>query len=103
MAVNAMDMGSIPTVVELLNSPLAIFIYLAANDCGCNSSKKELICNWIHPLFLKAKSAASKEDNLGWREAMCDDFANKYWEPAKTEIKTLEGTYEFLGSWQANG
>ena len=40
------------TVDELMNSHLAKFIELAANDCGCADSANELICSWVHPLFL---------------------------------------------------
>ena len=47
------------TVADLLASPLAKFIHLAVNDCGYIGSTTELICNWIHPLFLKAKATAS--------------------------------------------
>ena len=93
---NAMELDHIPTVVELMDSPLAKFIHLAANDCGYNGSTQELICNWIHPLFLKAKSEASKLDNPNWREAMRGEFADQYWEAAKVEIQTLEG----MNSWE---
>ena len=31
---NAMELDHIPTVVELMDSPLAKFINLAENDCG---------------------------------------------------------------------
>jgi hypothetical protein len=30
---------------------------------------EELIVNYVHPLFLKAHSAASKLDNPSWKEA----------------------------------
>ncbi len=60
----------IPSVDKLMKSPLAKFIHLAANNCGYPGSKRKLICNWVHPLFLKAKSAASKQDNPSWSKAM---------------------------------
>ena len=64
------------TVDALLKSPLARFIKLAANDCGYSGSTKELIVNWIHPLFLAAKTAASKEDNNpNWWQAINGPFA----------------------------
>ncbi len=50
-------------------SPLAKYITLAANDCGYNGKAEELIVTYIHPLLLKAHSAASKADNPSWREA----------------------------------
>ena len=53
----------IPTVAELMDSPLAKYITLAANDCGYGGTTEELIVSYVHPLFLKAHSAASKEDN----------------------------------------
>ena len=86
----------VPTVEELLESPLAKFIHLAANECGYNGTRYELICNWVHPLFLKARSAASKEDNPNWREAMTGPFAKEYWEACKVEIATLEG----MDAWE---
>ncbi len=58
----------IPTVVELMDSPLAKYITLAANDCGYSGTAKELIVTYVHPLFLKAHSAASKSDNASWKE-----------------------------------
>ena len=48
---------TIPTVADLLASPLAKYITLAANDCGY-SKAEELIVTYVHPLFLKAHSAA---------------------------------------------
>jgi hypothetical protein len=86
----------IPSVEVLLASPLAKFIHLAANNCGYSGSKRELIANWVHPLFLQAKSAASKEDNPNWKDAMRGDYANEYWEACKTEIATLEG----MDAWE---
>ena len=59
---------TIPTVADLLASPLARYITLAANDCGYSGKAEELIVTYVHPLFLKAHSAASKADNPSWRE-----------------------------------
>jgi hypothetical protein len=59
----------IPTVDELMDSPLAKYITLAANDCRYSGTAEELIVNYVHPLFLKAHSAASKLDNPSWKEA----------------------------------
>jgi hypothetical protein len=95
MTLQTMQMD-VPSVEELMNSPLSKFIHLAANDCGYLGSKRELICNWVHPLFLKAKAAASKEDNPNWRDAMNGPFAKEYWEACKTEIATLEA----MGAWE---
>ena len=60
---------TIPTVADLLASPLAKYITLAANDSGYSGTAEELIVTYVHPLFLKAHSAASKADNPSWREA----------------------------------
>ena len=86
----------VPTVEELLESSLAKFIHLAANECGYNGTLHKLICNWVHPLFLKARSAALKEDNPNWREAMTGPFAKEYWEACKVKIATLEG----MDAWE---
>ena len=52
--------------------------------------------NFVHPLFLKAKAAASKEDNPNWWEAMKSPFADEYWKAACKEVETLEG----MDSWE---
>ena len=46
--------------------------------------------NYVHPLFLKAKVAASKEDNPNWHDATTGDFADEYWEAMRVEINTFE-------------
>ena len=66
MSLNNMSFD-IPSVEELLKSILAKFITFSANDCGYTG--KDLIVNWVHPLFLKAKTAASNQDNPTWWEA----------------------------------
>ena len=50
----------VPTVGGQLDSPLSCFISFAANSCGYSGTTQELIVNWVHPLFLKAKPEASK-------------------------------------------
>ena len=59
-------LDEIPTVETLLDSPLSRFITLAANNCGYSGTTEELVVNWVHPLFLKAKAEASKADNPSW-------------------------------------
>jgi len=81
---------TIPTVADLLASPLAKYITLAANDCGYSGKAKELIVTYVHPLFLKAHSAASKADNPSWCEATRGKFAGEYWKVMKLKIATLE-------------
>jgi hypothetical protein len=78
----------VPTVTELMDSPLSCFISSAANSCGYSRTAKELIVNLVHPLFLKAKAEASKADNPNWWEAMKSPFADEYWKAAVKEIET---------------
>ena len=80
---------SIPTIQELLDSPISNFITLDANECGYEGTTEDLIVNYVHPFFLNAKSAASQADNPNWRQAMYSQFADEYWEAAVTEIATL--------------
>ncbi len=86
---------AIPTVANLMDSPLAKYIKLAANDCGYSGTAEDLIVNYVHPLFLKAHSAASKEDNPTWRQATRGKFADEYWKAMEVEIATLEA----INSW----
>ncbi len=66
-------------MADLLACPLAKYITLAANDyCGYSGKAKKLIVTYVHPLFLKAHSAASKADNPSWREATRGKFAGEY-------------------------
>ena len=59
------EMEEVPTatVETLMASPLPKFIHFVANDCGYAATRFELVANWVHLLFLKTKSEASKEDN----------------------------------------
>ncbi len=41
----------IPTVAELMDSPLAKYITLAANDCGYSGMAEELIVTYVVPCF----------------------------------------------------
>ncbi len=96
-SLNKMRVGeSCPAIAELLASSLADFITLAANYSGYSGTAEELIVNYVHPLFLKAKAAASKEDNPNWLYATMGDFADKYLEAMRVEIKTLES----MGAWE---
>ena len=81
---------SLPSISDLINSPLSKYITLAANDCGYDGTAEELIVSYVHPLFLCAHLAASKLDNPGWRKATQGKFANDYWKAMELEIFTLE-------------
>lgn len=52
----------VPIMLALMACPLSKYIHFAANDCGNTGSCYDFE-NWVHPLFLNAKSEASKEDN----------------------------------------
>ena len=80
----------------LMACPLSKYIHFAANDCGYKGSRYELIANWVHPLFLKAKSEARKEDNPNWKQAMNGPFKEEYWKAAVKEIETLES----MNAWE---
>jgi hypothetical protein len=86
----------IPTVADLMDSPLAKYITLAANDCGYSGTAEELIVSYVHPLFLKAHLAASKEDNPNWKQATRGKFADEYWKAMELEIATLEA----INAWE---
>ena len=88
--------NGIPTIAELLESPLGKYITLAANNCGYSGTPEELIVSYVHPLFLKAHSASSKEDNPSWKQATQGKFADEYWKAMELEIATLEA----LNAWE---
>lgn len=97
MAPEKAEHGDSPSLIEVLNSPLARYIKFAANECGYGEPEVEdLLVNTVHPLFLKAKSAASKGDNPNWWQAMESDYADEFWEAAQLEIRTLEE----MGAWE---
>ena len=89
----------LPSIDDIMKCPLSKFIHFAANDCGYRGTQRNLIVNWIHPLFLKAKLAANKQDNLSWKDTMNGNFKVKFWEAVLAEIKTLED----INSWIAIG
>ena len=81
MKMNYMHLvDSIPTIVELPDSQISNFINMAINDCGYKGTTEYLIVNYVHPLSLKAKAAASQADSPKWRQAMDGQFADEYWE-----------------------
>ena len=40
-----------PKVAELMASPLAKYITIAADDCGYSVTTEELIVKYVHPFF----------------------------------------------------
>ena len=96
MFLQSMTVGEqLPTVPDLMASQLANYTTLAADDFVYGGTAEDLIINYIHPLFLKAKSAASREDNPNWNEATTGVFAENYWKSMKVDIATLE----YIGDW----
>ena len=64
MTLNSMHLKDhIPTITEVLDSPISNFITMAANDCGYSGTTEDLIVNYVHPFFLKPQGLASAEDN----------------------------------------
>ena len=57
---------------------------------------EELIVNYVHPLFLKAKLTASREENPNLCEATTGLFSKNYWKEMKVKIFTLES----MGDWE---
>ena len=78
-----------PTVSDLMDIPWYKYITLAANNFGYGGMAEELILNYVHPLFLKAKSAASREENPNWCEATTGVFVENYWKAMKVNIDTF--------------
>ena len=82
---------NIMSIEKLTSDSFSKLVHLSANDCKYTGSEIELICSWVHPLFLKVKAEASRADNPNWREAMNGPLADGWWEACRIEIATLEG------------
>ena len=76
---------------ELTKSLFAQFESFSVNDYGYIEGTKD----WVHPLFLKAQAATSKEDNPTWWEAMHGPLVDEYWKAAITDSESLEETNEW--------
>jgi hypothetical protein len=63
-----------PPVKSLMTSPVSKCIHSAANYCGYAGTRHKLIASWVHPVFLKAKTKASKSDNPIWKSAINGPF-----------------------------
>ena len=75
MLLQSMAVGDqFPTVADIVSSPLDNHINLADNNFGYGGTAEDLIKNCLHPLFLKAKSDISQEDNPNWCEATSQFF-----------------------------
>ena len=71
-----MNIDGFPYIDDLVDSPLGRIISLAANDCGYTELVYYSMVEWVHPIFLKAKSAARKEDNPNRWEDMSGPFSD---------------------------
>ena len=80
---------SVPDTPSLLSSSLERYLDIMATNCG-DGSLQDLQILLAHPLILAAESAASKEDNPTWWQAMNGPYADDYWKAAEAEIMTLE-------------
>ena len=60
-----------------------------ADKCGTGNIE-DLYVQTLSPLILAAKTAASKEDNPTWWQAMNGPYAEEFWKAAQLEIETLE-------------
>ncbi|KAL7481928.1 hypothetical protein ACHAW6_007608 [Cyclotella cf. meneghiniana] len=80
-----------------MTCPLSRFIHFATNDCGHSEMRYDLIVNWVHPLFLKAKSNASKIDSPSWKQAMSGPFKRNIgiWQSKRYKLSSLW----MLGRW----
>ena len=78
-----------PTIADLMNIPLDNYITITANHCRCGSTAEELILNYIHPFFLKAKSTASQEDNQKSCEVTTGVSADNDLKAMKVDIDNL--------------
>ncbi len=81
---------AVPDTSSLLLSSIERYLDIMGNDCG-TGSLQDLQIHQVHPMILAAKSAASKEDNPTWWQAMNGPYADNYWKAAEIEIMTLEG------------
>jgi hypothetical protein len=80
---------SVPNTPTLLASPLERYLIIMANKCDTGAIE-DLHVQMISPMILAAKTAATKEDNPTWWQAMNGPYAEEYWKAAQIEIETLE-------------
>ena len=80
----------IPSLKELMKSPLTKVITFSANSCCFSRSTKDLTVSWVDPLSLKTKAVLRKKDNPNWWDTLVDPFAGEYWKAADTEIEILK-------------
>ena len=57
-----MHMDNLMKTGEVLNITLAKLTNFVMNDCRYSSFARDTMVNWVHPLFLKSKATAIRED-----------------------------------------
>ena len=75
---NAMQMDNLPVIGEVINSPQGKSITPAENYCGYSGPARDIMSNWVHPVFFEAKTAASKVDDPNWRQDKNCTFYYEY-------------------------
>ena len=70
--------NKIPTVADLVEIPLAIFITIFVNNCGHEGTNNYLFVKWFHLLLLMAHAEDSKEDNPNWNQEINGLFDYEY-------------------------
>ena len=97
MLLHSMMVGEkCPKFADIMDTTLAKSISISANNGRYGGMAEKLIVNYVHLLFLKAKYAASREENPNWREETSGAFSENYWKAMKSEIASLES----MGAWE---
>ena len=71
------DKVNVLSVEFLMSSLLSKFVQCATNDCDYAGKRYELIAKWVHPLYLKVKTKASKTGNRNWKQARNGPFCEE--------------------------
>ena len=75
MVLNVPTVDYLSSIDYVLNHPIYTFIGLAAKKCGYSETTHCLLVDWVHPMFMKENSAASKQENTNMWEAKSGTFA----------------------------
>ena len=51
MLLNSVTIDYLPSIDDIVDSPLDIFIYLVENDCVYVGSALDLMVEWVLPMF----------------------------------------------------
>lgn len=91
-SLNNLDWGNNISVGDFLQSDMSSFVTLsvAYSDVGSDFDLGSFYCDYVSPMILAAKTAASKDDNPNWGQAMNGPFCEEYFQASELEIETLE-------------